>query len=102
MAHEKDKAYPWHERSINIGSNQIRSSRTDEEGSDAIPKVKEPNEIKERDPTPGSDGERQRIKHLDVRYYEKILLVGFCVWYPLQDASERVGQEEYSNELDWA
>ena len=38
-------------------------------------------------------------RHPGVRYDEKILLIGFCIWYTFEDPGKWVGQEKGGNEL---
>ena len=35
----------------------------------------------------------------DVQDDEEVLLVGFCIWYTLEDSGKRVGEEEGDDEL---
>ena len=37
--------------------------------------------------------------HSDARNDEDVLLVGFCIWYTLEDPGEWVGQKEGGDEL---
>ncbi len=36
-----------------------------------------------------------------VRNDKQILLIGFCIWYTLEDSGKRVGKEEGGDELHW-
>ena len=40
MAHNKHKAYPWHERSFHISSDNVSTNRADQQCTDPRPKVK--------------------------------------------------------------
>lgn len=50
VAHDEDKSYPWHERTIHVRSNEVRPSRAYEKRADARPKVEQANQVEERDP----------------------------------------------------
>ena len=49
VSHEKNKTDPWHERSVNVRGNQIRSTSVNEQCSKAGPEVEKPSKIEERD-----------------------------------------------------
>ncbi len=99
VSHEKDETHPWHEGSVDILGDDISPGGAYEKRANAAPKIEEPNKVKQGDPRLGSDNLRETIEHTGVRYYEKILLVGFGIRDPLQNSSEWVGYQEGSDEF---
>jgi len=61
MSHEEYETKPWHVVIFNIFGDQVCSRRADEQRSDACPKIKESNKIKERYTVPILVNAPQRI-----------------------------------------
>jgi hypothetical protein len=49
MDHQKDESDPWHEWTLDVGSNGIGPEGADEDCSEAIPEVKEANKVEDGD-----------------------------------------------------
>ena len=50
MPHKEHEAYPWHERSFHIGSNNIGANRADQQSADPSPKIEETDQVEKRHP----------------------------------------------------
>ena len=48
MTHQEHESDPWHERAIDITSNEVGPSRANQDGSDARPKIEKTNKIENR------------------------------------------------------
>ena len=99
MAHEPNEANPWHIRPFDVGGDQVCGDCIDDDGDEATPEIEESDDEEERDAVDLS------LISWVLRWTSSPDVVDILhgrpvIWQPLENARERVGDEEAEDEFD--